>query len=177
MKKSSILIALLALTAAPVAASQFQAFDRTAQVAGSELIITGRVLAAWSDWTPDRSAVVTDVEIELDEVWKGIPLSDRIVVRTLGGTVDGVTLEVDGAARFVNGEEVLLFLDEQADGSLTPWGMRFGKYSVVGDGADAFLVGSLPPVVSGAQEYVQISIPLEDLRAEVAAVIEKEELQ
>ena len=176
MKKTIMLAAVLALAALPAGASQFRAFDRTSQVKGSELIVVGNVAATWSEWSPDHSVIHTHAEIVLQEVWKGAAATDRIVVTTLGGTVDGVSLEIDGAARFVNGADVVLFLDE-TDGRLMPWGMRFGLYDLVGSGSDAFLVGALPPAVSGAQEFVQISIPVEDLRAEVTAVLEKEEVK
>jgi len=176
MKKTIMLTALLALAHLPVGASQFRAFDRTAQVNGSELIVVGNVTATWSEWSPDHSVIHTHAEIALEEVWKGVSVTDRIVVTTLGGTVDGVSLEIDGAARLVNGSDVVLFLDE-VDGRLMPWGMRFGIYDLVGSGADAFLVGALPPAVSGAQEFVQISIPVEDLRAEVTAALEKEDVK
>jgi hypothetical protein len=174
MKNStSWLASLLLLGAVASWASQFESFDRAAQVAGSELILAGRVVSTRSEWTSDHSAIVTFADIAIDEVWKGTPPGDRVTVSTLGGSVDDVTLEVDGAATFTEGERVVVFLHEEA-GRLAPWGMRFGKFSIEGEGEDAFVIGSLPPTVSGAQRYVQVSIPLAELRAEVEALVEKE---
>ncbi|MGH7822004.1 MAG: hypothetical protein ACREQ9_19755 [Candidatus Binatia bacterium] len=173
MKRTIALASLLALIALPAAASQFKAFDREAQVKGSDLILVGHVLSTRSEWAPNRSAIYTDAEIAVDEVWKGLPASDRVVVRTVSGTVDGVTLEVEGAARFTEGEEVLVFLHD-GGGVLTPWGMAFGKYEIVGSGADEFAIGSMPPAVSGAQKFVQVSITMDDLHDEVRSILDKE---
>ncbi|MGH7856594.1 MAG: hypothetical protein ACREQY_04630 [Candidatus Binatia bacterium] len=172
MKKTILMTALAALMALPVAASQFKAFDREAQVDGSDLVLLGRVLSTRSDWAPNRSAIFTDAEIAVDEAWKGLPASDRVTVRTLGGAVDDVTLEVEGAARFAEGEQVLVFLHEEG-GVLTPVGMAFGKYEIIGSGADEFAIGSMPPAVSGAQKFVQVSIAMDDLHDEVRSIVDK----
>src|SRR5205085_348334 len=94
---------LLALVAGTAFATQFNSFDRAAQVRGSDLIVIGRVLVVRSDWNADHSAIVTDAELAIDEVWKGAP-ADRMSVRTFGGRVGNVALEVEGAAEFASGE-------------------------------------------------------------------------
>jgi hypothetical protein len=43
-----------------------------------------------------------------------------------------------------------------------------------GDGSDAFLVGAMPPAVSGAQRFVQVSIAMDDLRSEVKSILDGE---
>lgn len=170
MKKTITSLLVLGLMASVSWASQFEAFDRASQVRESELILVGRVLSTRSEWTPNRSAIVTDAVVAIEEVWKGLPASDRVTVRTLAGTVDGVTLEVEGAARFTEGEEVMVFLDE-VDGHFVPWGMRFGKYSVVESDGEVFLVGALPPSITGAQKFVQVSIASDDLHDEVRSIL------
>jgi len=161
-------LALALLLASAAQASQFRAFGRDAQVRGSDLIAIGRVVSVRSDWDERHSAIHTDAEIAIDEVWKGDPQGDRIVVRSLGGRVGNVALEVDGSAEFTIGEHVLVFL-RAADGAYVPWGMRFGKYEIIDEGGASFAVGPLPPKVTGAQQFSQVSVPLDDLRAEVAA--------
>ena len=166
-------IALAVLVSGIAHASQFLAFGRDAQVRTSNLIALGRVVSMRSEWNDQRSGIYTDTEIALDEVWKGDPASDRVVVRTLGGRVGTVALEVDGAATFGTGERVLVFLRSEA-GTFTPWGMRFGKYEVIDQGGSTFVVGTLPPTVSGAQHYPQVSFLLDELRAEVTSLVAAE---
>ena len=163
-------LAVAGLLVGTADASQFRKFGRDAQVQTSDLIVIGRVVSVSSDWDAQHSAIHTDAEIALDEVWKGNPASDRIVTRTLGGTVGDVALEVDGAAKFTAGERVLVFLRTGSDGAYVPWGMRFGKYEVIEEGGSAFAVGTMPPTVAGAQHYPQISLPLDDLRSEVMSL-------
>ena len=162
-------LALAGLLVGAADASQFRTFGRDAQVRASDLIALGRVMSVRSDWDANHSAIHTDAEIALDEVWKGDPSSDRIVARTLGGAIGDVALEVDGAAKFTAGERVLVFL-RSADGAYVPWGMRFGKYEVIEEGGSSFAVGTLPPTVAGAQKFPQVSLPLDDLRSEVMSL-------
>src|SRR3954447_10913999 len=84
-------------------ASEFRKFARADQVAASDLIAVGRVLSVVSAWAPDHSAIYTESEIALDEVWKG-GRRDRVVVRTPGGTVGTVAAKVDASAEFAAGE-------------------------------------------------------------------------
>jgi len=164
---------LLALVAGTAFASQFDSFDRAAQVRGSDLIVIGRVLSVHSDWTADHSAIVTDAELAVDEVWKGAP-TDRMSVRTFGGRVGNVALEVEGAAEFANGERVVLFL-RHSGGGYAPFGMRFGKYRITGEGADSIATGSLPPATKGEQKFAVVSLPLGALRNQVTRLVKGED--
>jgi hypothetical protein len=176
MRKTALFLGgLLVSIVSSANATQFQGFSRADQVRGSDLIVIGRVTSLRSDWDENRSTIYTDAEVAVHEVWKGSTPGDSLSVRTLGGSVDNVMLKVDGAAAFVSGEEVVLFL-RLSDGVYTPWGMTFGKYQIVGSPSDPFAIGSLPPSVPGSQEFEQVSLALGDLRAEVAAALGKEAL-
>jgi hypothetical protein len=160
------------LIATPLGATEFDAFDRRAQVRGSDVIVTGHVLSVSSDWNADHSAIVTAAEIAVDEAWKGA-CADRISVRTFGGRVANVALEVEGAARFEVGERVVLFL-RRSGGAYTPYGMKFGKYDIVGSGPAALAVGGSPPTKRGERNVAVISAPLAGLRAEVSGLVMEE---
>jgi len=164
---------LLALVAGTAFATQFDSFDRAAQVRGSDLIVIGRVLAVRSDWNADHSAIVTDAELAIDEVWKGVP-TDRMSVRTFGGRVGNVAVEVDGAAEFASGERVVLFL-RHSGGVYAPFGMRFGKYRITGEGAESIAMGSLPPATKGEHKFAAVSLPLAELRDQVARLVKGED--
>ncbi|MGH7823248.1 MAG: hypothetical protein ACREQ9_26100 [Candidatus Binatia bacterium] len=159
----------LGLAASVATASLFAPFDRRTQILGAELIVVGEVVSLRSRWNDSGTMIVTDAEVAVEEVWKGFPAADRLTVRTPGGVLGERGVFVDGAARFHAGERVLLFLDETAEG-YAPWGMRFGAWEVIGAGAEAFAVGSPPPAPAAAPAVV--SLPLEDLRSEVAAALE-----
>jgi hypothetical protein len=84
----------------------------------------------------------TDWVLAVEETIK-IPLaSDRIIIRTLGGTVDQTTMIVDASPSFVVGEKVVLFLSKQAGGYFdlpenhyTVQGWIQGKYTISGANA------------------------------------------
>ena len=172
--KTSLLPAIVLLALAPVSApaSNFDRFDRASQVEASEVILAGRVVATHSRWADDHSAIITEADVEVSEVWKGAP-ADVVQVETLGGTVGTVMLRVDGAASFADGERVVLFLDEE-NGDYRPYGMMFGKYEIVGAAPDEWVVGKLPPAVAGAERYETVSASLEELRLEVMSLVAKE---
>jgi len=163
----------MALFAIDAFATQFDTFDRTAQVRGSDVIVTGRILSVRCEWSADHSAILSDAELSVDEVWKGLPVGDRVMVRTFGGRVGNVALEVEGAAQFDSGERVVLFL-RRAGGVYAPFGMRFGKYQIVGAGSGSMAVGALPPTTKGEQKFAAVSVPLTRLRSEVAQLLEGE---
>ena len=166
--------AVVALLAIHASATQFDAFDRSAQVRGSDVILTGRILSVRCQWSPDHSAIFSDAELSVDEVWKGLPAGDRVVVRTFGGRVGEVALEVEGAARFDGGERVVVFL--RRSGLLyAPFGMRFGKYQIVGMGSASMAIGAPPPTTKGEQTFVAASVPLARLRTEVARLVNGED--
>ena len=158
--------------ASSAAATEFRAFDRADQIRGSEVIVTGRILAVRSQWSADRSAIVTEADVAIDEVWKGT-VGDRLRVRTFGGRVGNVALEVEGAAQFTAGERVVLYL-RHAGGVYEPFGMRFGKYRIDGSGPAAVAIGSSPPRTPGEQQFAAVSLPLARLRAEVAELVNRE---
>jgi hypothetical protein len=167
-------MAVVALLAIHASATQFDAFDRSAQVRGSDVILTGRILSVRCQWSPDHSAIFSDAELSVDEVWKGLPAGDRVVVRTFGGRVGDVALEVEGAARFDSGERVVVFL-RRSGLVYSPFGMRFGKYQIVGMGAASMAIGAPPPTTKGEQTFAAASVPLARFRTEVARLVDGED--
>ena len=168
----ALLAAVLSLSVSPATASEFEKFARKDQVAASDLIFIGRVVSVTSAWSADHSAIYTSSEITIDDVWKGAPESDRVSVRTPGGAVGGIAAKLDGAAEFAVGERVLVFLKRRG-GVLEPVGMRFGKYEIVGEGDEATVVGNLPTDIVAAQGFEQVSLQLDEVRAEVSELLGK----
>jgi hypothetical protein len=166
-----VILALLLATAAH--ATEFDAFDRRMQVRASDLIVTGRVASVHAAWNGNRSAILSTANITIDEVWKGRPAAGSLSVVTYGGSVDHIALEVEGAARFRDGEQVVLFLKDM-NHSYTPLGMRFGKLTIAGTAGSSMALGDLPPRTRGEREFQPISVPLGAFRAEIERLVQEE---
>ncbi|MDP7115130.1 MAG: hypothetical protein QGH45_24360 [Myxococcota bacterium] len=78
----------------------------------ADRIVVGQVLTTEARFTPDGGAIVTTVELQVDQVLKGAPVDGVLDVRVLGGETGGFALHVEGAPRFDAGERTLLFLED-----------------------------------------------------------------
>jgi hypothetical protein len=97
-------------------------------VAGAERIVHGKVIATETYWLGGR--IVTDAKILVERTVKG-DAEKVVIVRRLGGIVDGIGQKTWGSATLDLGEEVLLFLEHRnQSGVLHPVGMAQGKFSV-----------------------------------------------
>ena len=102
----------------------------------SEVILSGRVLRAASAYDPDVPYLYTYVTIAVNDVLKGFLPQDQVVLKQLGGTLDGVTNYVAGQPVFTVGEDVLVFLEVRPrDNSLYTTALWQGKWSVSVDQA------------------------------------------
>lgn len=96
----------------------------------SDLILTGSVKeilpARWN--TPDgkpseknfndlgiEDVIYRDAIVSVDDYLKNPLPSEEVVVRTLGGTIGNLTMDVEDTPFFESGEKVLLFLSEDTD--------------------------------------------------------------
>lgn len=97
----------------------------------SDLIIRGEVEDMWVD--PDVSGrIYTRILVRVTKVLKGTAsVDDYVTVESAGGTLDGQTMIVHGAARYSVGEDTLLFLaDKPSRGVYGTVGLSLGKYTV-----------------------------------------------
>jgi len=126
----------------------------------------------------DLSLVWTLTAFELTEAWKGNP-PPKFTVRLPGGEAAGRRVTVEGAPRFVAGEEAVLFLEPD----------RGGQMNIVSWAQGTFRIGRNPR--TGAEEALQDTasllvldprtgqwspgehrrLPLAQLRARVARAI------
>jgi hypothetical protein len=81
----------------------------------SEAVVHGKVLEVRSAWNADGTMIFTEAAIEVKGRLYG-QADDLLVVRTVGGTVDGYTVEMGGAPRFTEGEEIVAFVGRWDDG-------------------------------------------------------------
>jgi hypothetical protein len=134
------LAALLVTSGLPAAASTFVATSVEEAARSAEAVVRGRVVSTASRPTRDGRGVVTEVEVAVDEAWKGAPdATVRLVVQ--GGRAGRVAQLVDGAATFEQGEEVVVFLGRRGD-TWRVMGLAQGKYRVEGAEARSALEGA-----------------------------------
>ncbi len=77
---------------------------------GADVILTGKVTKQQSEWTQNKSRIITRTTIQVDEYLKGNTANGFVVVNHPGGEVDGVGELYSHMPEFQNDEEVLLFL-------------------------------------------------------------------
>jgi hypothetical protein len=143
MRRVLAAVAFLA-AAAPAAAAVFAATTVEGMTRRSDAVVRGRVLATAARPTRD-GRIVTEVEVAVDQAWKGEPGGTvRIVVP--GGRLPNVAMRVDAAPTFAPGEEVVVFLSRGGP----VWhvsGLALGKFRVERDAARPSLEGAdvVPP--------------------------------
>lgn len=123
------LLALVVTAALPVGASTFVALTPDELVAQSDAVVQGEVLKVNSFWTPEGRVIVSEALVRVTETVTGDSPS-VLVVKTYGGTVGGYTVEAHGFPGFKAGDRVLLFVQNQADGTVEVTGYRQGQYRV-----------------------------------------------
>ena len=116
-RKSLILVALLLSLAVPMSASQFvdMAFDDVAREAS--LIVRGQVVDTWSAWNSSHDVIFTYATVRVSRYFGEVAGPDTVMVREVGGTVDGYTQEAIGFPAIRRGENVVLFLSQWEDSS------------------------------------------------------------
>jgi len=102
-------------------------------VIGARAIVRGKVVAIESSFDEQNSRIYTYITVKVREVLKGQIAERKIVLKELGGQVGDKISVIYGNPRFKKGEQVLLYLDTWADGSLRTYQMFLGKFNVVKD--------------------------------------------
>lgn len=101
-------------------------------VATSDNIVQGRVEQVYTQWNAEMRLPFTYVSINVADPLKG-ERRRTVLVRQVGGKVGSLNVSVAGMPRFNNGDEVIVFLKSQNDGTFDVIGLNQGKYEVVDD--------------------------------------------
>lgn len=98
----------------------------------ADLVVRGKVSAQRVQWDEEHRYIVTRTFIEPIEALKGAS-GRTVIVRQVGGSLDGMNLAVQGMARFVVGEDVVVFLEKHpaAAGEFVLESMGASKFSVI----------------------------------------------
>lgn len=121
--------AVALVLALPAMATSMVAQDLTALTRASDAVVHGKVKNVESHWTGDHKQIVTDVQIDVSEFIKGKG-AKTLVVQQPGGEVGDIGQKVSGLASFSPGEEVVVFLERQAEDRYRVSGMAQGKFRV-----------------------------------------------
>jgi hypothetical protein len=131
-------VGLLALVPA-ASASTFLAMSLDELVAESDQVVQGEVVQTRSFWDAEQRVILTDATLRVDRhlLGEGPP---TVTVRTFGGRVDDYEVLAHGFPAFAEGDEVVLFLQEQGDGTSRVTGYQLGHYEVVDRDGSAWVV-------------------------------------
>jgi hypothetical protein len=169
MLRASLLLLLLSGTALASAAVEM---DVQALTRAASHVVRARVLSTRCAWTDDSRRLVTFVEEEVLEGWKG-QATARLTVLQPGGELDGIGQRVPGVASLGVGEELVLFLERQGP-LYRVEGLSQGVYRVqrVADGkpvqaVPAAVQGLTLVAAPGAQRHPRPTLSLEALREDV----------
>ena len=107
----SLVVALAVLTV-PLCASQFieLPFDQVARE--SKYVVRGHVVDTWSAWDDAREVIYTYATVRVTRYFGEATGPDTLVVREVGGTVDGYAQEAIGFPELRRGEQLVLMLSE-----------------------------------------------------------------
>ena len=98
----------------------------------ADWVVRARVLGVTNvDLQAEGKGLFTDVELAIDEVLRGKDVPSRYVLRLLGGVgKNRLAMDIPGMPRFVQGEEVVLFLEKTSVGHV-PSGLGQGVWRVI----------------------------------------------
>lgn len=107
---------LLAAMALPMSASQFidVPFDQLAREA--TVVVRAKVGPVTSAWDDAHEVIFSTARIEVKHYLAGTG-PNVLMLREVGGTVDGYTMDAIGFPTLREGQEVVLFLSQWEDGS------------------------------------------------------------
>jgi len=110
-------------------------------------IVRGRINNIHTENSADPEGIktiYTFANLEIKEVIKGNLVGSQIQIRKLGGSKDGVTLEIPSSVEFTEKEEGVFFLsDELEDHSYEVSSLELGKFNLVKKNGEEILTGGI----------------------------------
>jgi hypothetical protein len=166
MKKAlALALALAALCAVSASATTVLYVPMQKSVQLSDMILVGHVQSMEAAYNADGD-IVTRISLLVEESLKGaVRPGEVFTFDAWGGSLDGVTIETVGEAKYRLGEKVLVQL-ESIDGEYHTLGLSFGKWNVAPgqDGRPAISRTLSDLNLVGVNEVPVERFPLQQLR-------------
>ncbi|HET8773858.1 MAG TPA: hypothetical protein VFP80_08710 [Thermoanaerobaculia bacterium] len=116
-RRSLTIIGLLVILALPLSASQFMDLPFEQVATESQYIVRGTMGQTWSAWDDAHEVIYTYATIRVNRYFGEATGPDTLMIREVGGTVDGYTQEAIGFPMLRSGEDVVLMLSQWEDGA------------------------------------------------------------
>jgi hypothetical protein len=108
-----LLIAGIAGMASAPQASMLRAMSLAELVTAADQIVVAKVVSVNAAWDPAHRKILSSIEVEIEESWKGAANGFVTIVQP-GGTVGEIEMTVHGMPKFTVGDRSLLFLQGRA---------------------------------------------------------------
>ena len=138
IKSLFLLTAVFILTQTSFATTAVRPSDDDLNI-GARAIVRGKVVSIESAADETTNRIYTYVTVKVQEVIKGQITERRIVIKEMGGQAGDRISVIYGNPKFKRGENVFLYLDTWADGSLRTYQMFLGKFSIIEQGGNQFV--------------------------------------
>lgn len=104
--------------------------DLTAQ---ADYIIIGNAVESKSHWNNEKTTIVTDVKVSIEEQIKGKIDLNEIIIRVIGGRVEDKTISSPEEPEFDIGKKAIFFMVKTTPGEYQIIGGFQGKYDIIND--------------------------------------------
>jgi len=142
-----LVLMISAITSSSASATSFYIRPFSEFIQSTENIVRGKLngIHVENGVTADGGKTIyTFATLIIGEVLKGSITGTQIIVRKVGGSKDGVTLEIPSSVVFSENEEGVFFLtSEQEDHSFEVTGMELGKFGIEQNNGEEILTGGI----------------------------------
>jgi len=149
-----ILMVILLLCARELRATVLVPAEFREIVAGSQIIVYGRVADVRPEWSDDRTRIDTIVTVTAGTYLKGGP-ARSVTFRVPGGQIGRYRNLVVGAPQFQAGEEAVLFLSASGPSIAHVFGLSQGVFRVKVDARTGQRL-VVPPVLMSESDVAQL---------------------
>jgi len=151
----------------------------------ADAIVIGEVRDIQSQWSVDKTVIMSVVKLQILEVIKGEIRSNIALIQYPGGTIGDINLKASDMPTFEPGEKVLVFLKSImhiTDGKHAPVVLLdvFPAYSVYGAAQGKYSVDSEGTAQKSGYTLVSreaepdVSLPLSDLKGKIKKVLDQD---
>jgi hypothetical protein len=166
-------VCAVGLAALPAGASTFLAVPVDELVSQADAVVEGRVIEAHSFWNAEKTAILTEAVLEVEDSIVGAAPA-YVNLRTFGGRVGDYWIVAHGFPTFAVGERLVLFLEPEQDGAQRVLGYQQGQYRVREEKGVVMAVPALDTEAryvhkNGAPAPERKALPLADLKRELRA--------